>query len=682
MKRYKIQNLDCANCAAILEEKLNHFPGVRRVSINFASETISIDADDITSVINEAKKHEPGIFFHDIDDQTEIKPFKNEIIPLAAAAVLSLCAFALSKYSFELPPYSILALYVSAWMIAGYNVLFSSFRNISRGIIFDENFLMTISTVCAFIVGAPAEAAGVMIFYNAGELLQNRALRRSRKSISSLLSLKSEQAIVLRNGAEERVHPGTIKPGETIRVLAGMRIPLDGTVSRGESALDVSALTGESIPKSVSQGTEVLSGSVNTTGVIDITVTKSLSESYVSRILSLVEDASQRKARTEKFITRFARYYTPAAVAAAALTAIIPWLLMGADPKDSFYRACVLLVISCPCALVISVPLGYFGGIGGAARKGILLKGSSVIDSLAKIKTAVFDKTGTLTKGKFSVTGITTYNGFDKDTVLSLAASACRGSSHPVSTAVASARGNTPEASWHKEHPGKGMESLVSGRTILAGNRKLLDSFNITIPDGTSASGIYIAIDGKTAAEISIEDSPKDDAAQAVRTLSLSGIRTIMLTGDNRTAAREIAEKLGIDDVRSELLPHQKVEELEKTMRNSGAGSVAFIGDGINDAPVLARADCGIAMGLAGSDAAIESADAVIMNDSPAKVFEAVTHARRTKKIIMQNIVFALGIKAMFAVLGIFGIAQMWEAVFADTGVALLAVFNSMRVLK
>jgi Zn2+/Cd2+-exporting ATPase len=682
MKHFKIQNLDCAHCAITLEEKLRAFPGVRRVSINFASETLSIDADDVMPVIDEAIRHEPGISIHNMDDTVKEKSIMSDIVTLSAAIILSVGAFALSKLQIKMPDYSLTAFYISAWLIAGYNVLITSFKNILRGKIFDENFLMSISTICAFVVGAHAEAAGVMIFYNAGELLQERALRRSRSHINSLLELKSEQAIVLRDNAEERVHPKTINPGETIRVLAGMRVPLDGIVSRGESELDVSALTGESLPRSVSKGAEVLSGSVNTTGSIDITVTKVLSESYVSRILRLVEESSQKKARTEKFITRFARYYTPAAVGAAALTALIPWLFMGSDPKESFYRACVLLVISCPCALVISVPLGYFGGIGGAARRGILLKGSSVIDSLAKIKVAVFDKTGTLTKGQFSVTGITPANGFGTETVMNLAAAVCKGSTHPVSRAVALSQKSHTKTESHREYPGMGVEAVINGTHVLAGNEKLMKHFNVSADKSDSPAVLFIAVDKIHAGTILLSDSSKEDSARAMRDLSRSGIKTVMLSGDNKTAALAIADLLGIDEVRAELFPHQKVEEIEKIMARSGKSSVAFIGDGINDAPVLARADCGIAMGAFGSDAAVESADAVIMNDSPLKVHEAIMHARRTKTIITQNISFALGVKAVFAVLGIFGIAQMWEAVFADTGVALLAVFNAMRVLK
>jgi Cd2+/Zn2+-exporting ATPase len=681
MKRFKIQNLDCAHCAIKLEERLREFPGVRHVAVNFASETLTIDAEDIDSAIYEAKRQEPGINIVASESEKKEKKISGDILTLAAASALSIGAFALSRFAPAVPAHAVTAMYLAAWLVAGYNVLLSSFRNIIRGTVFDENFLMTISTVCAFIVGAPAEAAGVMIFYNAGELLQERALRRSRAGISDVLSIKNEQAIVVRNGREERVSPESVSPGETIRVFAGMRVPLDGVIRKGKTAFDVSALTGESVPVNAEEGSEILSGSVNTAGVVDITVTKILSESYMSKVLRLVEESSARKARTEKFITRFARYYTPAAVAAAALTAVIPWIFLGTDPKDSFYRACVLLVISCPCALVISVPLGYFGGIGGAARKGILIKGSAVIDALAGTKTAVFDKTGTLTSGKFSVTDITAYNGFDSGETIRLAAAACSASTHPISRAIAERVPDAPAALSHTEHPGMGMEAVVSGKTVLAGNKRLMEKAGITVPE-SSSTGIFVAIDSIPAAYISVEDTPKSDAADAVRELSGNGIDVVMLTGDGKAAATSIAGRLDIRDVRSELLPHRKVEEIESIMKHSSGGSVVFVGDGINDAPVLARADCGIAMGGLGSDAAIESADAVIMNDSPLKAHEAVIHAKKTKKIIMQNIAFALGVKAAFAFLGVFGIATMWEAVFADTGVALLAVFNAMRALR
>jgi Cd2+/Zn2+-exporting ATPase len=524
-----------------------------------------------------------------------------------------------------------------------------------------------------------------MLFFKIGEFFQESSVNRSRRSIKALIAIRPEYANLLRAGFYEKVDPGEVCVGDTIMVKPGERVPLDGVVIDGSSWLDTSALTGESTPRGVHVGEMALAGSVNSSGALTLEVKKTASESSVSRILTLVEEASGRKARTEKFITTFARYYTPVIVGIALLMALTLPFVLKISFQESAYRAFILLVISCPCALVVSIPLGYFGGIGGASRKGILVKGSQVLDALSRIRTVVFDKTGTLTRGLFSVSGIFPQNGFSSDELLYLAAEAEYHSNHPIALSLRNAcagRLQPDDIEKYSEVPGYGVTAFIKGKRVIAGNDRILHREGIDHPvccvEGTV---IHAAVDGVYAGYIILEDEPKADAQTAISEIEKLGLHAILLTGDGHDAAQSLSQRIGIREFHADLLPEDKVTEFEK-IQKLYHGKVAFVGDGVNDAPVIARADVGIAMGAFGSDAAVESADCVIMTDSPSKVAEAIIHARRTRRIVIQNIVCALGIKLIFATLGIFGIATMWEAVFADMGVALLAIANAMRVMK
>jgi Cd2+/Zn2+-exporting ATPase len=546
---------------------------------------------------------------------------------------------------------------------------------------------MTIATLGAFAIDQMPEAMAVMLFYVVGELFQDIAVNRSRKSIKALLEIKPEYANLLVNGETTKVSPESIKVGDTIIVKAGEKIPLDGVVTDGISFVDTSALTGESVPRKLKEKDIALSGTINQTGVLTIKVTKIFSESSVSKILELVENATAKKAETEKFITTFAKYYTPIVVIGALLLAILPPLLIsGQTFSEWIYRALVVLVISCPCALVISIPLGYFGGIGSASRKGILVKGSNFLDALTQVKTVVFDKTGTLTKGEFKVSEVVTSNGFTKEQILEYAAYAETNSNHPVAKSISDAYGNDIDSKRIKrveEISGHGIKAVIDGQTVLACNDKLLHKENIAHPlCNVQGTVVHVAIGATYAGYIIISDALKDDAVEAIEKLKARNILTVMLTGDNKFAAAAFAKKLNIDKYFYELLPEDKVKHIENLMQAGKGGKVAFVGDGINDAPVIARADIGIAMGALGSDAAIETADIVLMTDSPSKVAIAIEVAKRTRKIVWQNIYFAMGVKLVFIVLGVFGVATMWEAVFGDMGVALIAVFNAIRILK
>jgi len=527
----------------------------------------------------------------------------------------------------------------------------------------------------------------VMLFYVTGELFQDIAVGRSRKSIKALLEIKPEFANLVANSITTKVSPESIRVDDIIIVKAGEKIPLDGVVLEGTSFVDTSALTGESVPRRLKENDIALSGTINQTGMLTIRVTKLFSESSVSKILELVENAASKKAETEKFITTFAKYYTPLVVIFALMLAVLPPLLFYGQTFDQWiYRALVVLVISCPCALVISIPLGYFGGIGNASRKGILVKGSNFLDALNQVKTVVFDKTGTLTNGVFKVTETVTSNGYSKVQILEYAAYAEANSNHPIAKSILEAFGKDIEKQRIKEVEeisGHGIKALIDNKIVLAGNDKLLHKENIVHPvcnvDGTV---VHVAIDTVYAGYIIISDTLKDDAIMAIEKLKAKNIQPVMLTGDNQFAAASFAKKLNIDKYFYELLPEDKVRHIERLMAESIGGKVAFVGDGINDAPVIARADIGIAMGALGSDAAIETADVVLMTDSPSKVVDAIDIAKRTRTIVWQNIYFAMGVKLIFIVLGIFGIATMWEAVFGDMGVALIAIFNSIRILK
>ena len=558
-------------------------------------------------------------------------------------------------------------LFFLAYIIAGWDVIFKAAKNITKGHVFDENFLMSAATIGALCIKEYPEAVMVMILYQIGEYFQHKAVEKSRHSISELMDIRPDYA----NLCGEKVSPREVKVGDIITVNTGEKIPLDGIVTEGHASLDTSALTGESVPRTVSTGDSVISGCINLNGVLKIKVTKEFGESTVTKILELVEHASSKKARTEKFITKFAAYYTPAVVILALMIAFIPPLFITGNWIE---RALTFLVISCPCALVISIPLSFFAGIGSASKNGILIKGSNYLELLAKPDTVVFDKTGTLTKGVFKVREIHS----DEPDFLKYAAYAESASSHPIAAAIREAYGQEiPEQNNIEEIAGLGIKAIIDGKEILAGSAKLVK----TEPINTDGSVVYVSINGNYCGYIVIADEVKNDSKETIEKLKTLGIKTVMLTGDSKNTADKVQKKLGVDNAFAELLPEDKVNKLEKIIKTAG-GSVIFVGDGINDAPVLTRADVGIAMGGLGSDAAIEAADAVIMDDSPSKLITSIKIARKTMRIVKQNIVFALGVKALFLILGGIGIMTMWGAVFADVGVALLAVLNSLRTLR
>ena len=577
---------------------------------------------------------------------------------------------------------------VAAYVTAGYDVVKKAVRNIGHGQVFDENFLMTIATIGAFVTGEIAEGVMVMLLYQIGEWFQQYAVGKSRNSITELMDIRPDYANALRDGEIETVDPDEVEIGETILVKPGEKVPIDGVVTKGESYVDTSALTGEAIPKRVAECDEVLSGFINDNGLLEIKTTKEFDESTVSKILELVENASSRKAKSENFITKFAKYYTPIVVVGALLLAFLPTILGSNLGLDQWIiRACTFLVISCPCALVISVPLGFFGGIGGAAKEGILIKGSNYMESLANIRTVVFDKTGTLTEGTFKVNKIVGL-GESEDKILELAAICESYSNHPIAVSLRMAYGKDIDGSNLSdvcESKGMGVSCSIDGQRIYVGNQKLLKEKGIDIPVVDEiGTVVYVARENKCLGYIIIADEIKEDAKSLVEALKMQGIKTtVMLTGDKKEIAEKVAASIGIDKVCSELLPQEKVSNLEKLLEEEkGKGSLAFVGDGINDAPVLTRADIGFAMGAMGSDAAIEAADVVIMNDQPSKIADAIKVSKKTIAIVKENIVFALGVKILFLLLGALGMINLWMAVFADVGVAFLAILNSMRALK
>ena len=583
------------------------------------------------------------------------------------------------------------AVFAAAYALAGWDVLWASCRNILRGEVFDENFLMAVASLGAMALGDFAEGAAVMLFYQVGEWFQAYAVGRTRGSIAALMDIRPDFATVLRAGQPLRLDPEAVRVGETLLVRPGERVPLDGTILKGESTLDTAALTGESLPRPVRPGDQAPSGCINLSGLLEIRVDRHYGDSTVARILRLVEEAAERKARTEAFITRFARVYTPFVCGAALLLALLPPLLLGGAWGDWVYRALTFLVISCPCALVISVPLSFFGGIGAASRRGVLLKGSNALETLAHVRAVVFDKTGTLTQGAFAVTQTLPAPGFGRDALLDLAAHAESASTHPLAKAVAAAAPGPvdPAAVTDlREHAGRGVSATVKGRAVLAGNAALLHDNAIPAPTLGDLPGtaILLAVDGAYAGAILLQDRPKPDAKAAIDALRRAGVRqTVMLTGDNAPAARAVAQTLGLDAWHAGLLPADKVAHVERLLAETRAADpkarLAFVGDGINDAPVLARADLGVAMGALGSDAAIEAADVVLMDDRPSRLPTAIRIARGTLAIAWQNIVFAIGVKAAILLLGALGLANLWMAVFADVGVAFLAILNAIRAL-
>ena len=610
------------------------------------------------------------------------KKQKHLLVRIIVAAVLFAAGGLL-----HLEGWAELGVYLVCYAVIGWDIVWKAITNILHGQVFDENFLMTIATVGALILGEHSEGVAVMLFYQVGEWFQSYAVSKSRRSITSLMDIRPDYANIEKDGKLIQVDPEDVKIGDTIIVKPGERVPLDGKIIKGSSTLDTSALTGESMPREVEAGMEVISGCINQTGILTIQTTKEFGESTVAKILDLVENVSDKKGRMENFITRFARYYTPVVVFAALALAVLPPLVTGQAFSIWIYRALTFLVISCPCALVISIPLSFFGGIGGASKIGVLVKGSNYLEALAYTETVVFDKTGTLTKGSFAVTEIQA-NGMTDEELLELAAYAEDYSNHPISLSIQKAYGKKIDNSRItdvQEIAGHGVQAVIDGMTVLAGNAKLMEREHIPYT-ASNAIGtvVYVAFDGRYAGCIVIADEIKADAPAAIKTLKAAGIRqTVMLTGDADAVGQDVAHRLGLDRAYTELLPADKVDRVEELLaQKSDKGMLAFVGDGINDAPVLARADVGIAMGALGSDAAIEAADVVLMTDEPSKIAAIMQIARKTIRISNENIVFALGVKFLVLILGAVGCANMWAAVFADVGVSVIAILNAIRAMR
>lgn len=694
MKKYFLKNMDCASCAAKIERNLAKLEEVKFVNVNFANATMTIEAENLQKVKDVIIKLEPEI---EITEATQKQQFitadeinENRTTILKAVSALALLVTGLVfEEQLRGTPYWWLeyAIFISAYAISGWKVIHTAFRNIARGRVFDEQFLMTIATLGAFAINEMAEAVAVMLFYVVGEFFQDVAVSRSRRSIKALLEIKPEYANLKSDEGFVKISPEQAKPGDIIMVKPGEKIPLDGLVMEGESLVDTAALTGESVPRRIAEKKEVLAGMINLSGSLIVEVKKTFGESSIAKILDMVENAASKKTKTEKFISTFAGYYTPAVVFGAALLAIIPPLLIpDALFSEWLYRALVVLVISCPCALVISIPLGYFGGVGGAARRGVLVKGSNFLDALTKVKTVVFDKTGTLTKGEFKVSEIVSFNDFTKEQLLDYAAHAETGSNHPIAKSITEAFDlpiNHERIGQTQEISGLGIRSSIDGKEVVVGSDRLLHNDRIERPEGeVNGTVAHVSVDRVYAGYLIISDALKDDSAGTIAELKSRNIKTVMLTGDNESATQSFAKSLGIDRYYAGLLPEDKVKHIEGIINENEGGKTVFVGDGINDAPVIARADIGIAMGALGSDVAIETADVVLMTDSPSKVVEAIDIANRTRNIVWQNIIFSLGVKMAFITLGIIGVASMWEAVFGDIGVALIAVFNAGRILK
>jgi len=692
-KKLKLDGLGCANCAYKIEEALKK-RGFVSASINFVTKELEIEGDvgkakrviksvepNIRVIENEKNDHD---FAHQHDDE---KNSKNMLFFIISSVALFVTGLVMSYYNFN--SVSVIGIFATSYLLVGWKVLKNAFVNSIRGKLFDENFLMTVATLGAFAIKEYPEAVAVILFYMIGEFLQDSALNKSRRSIKALLDLKADYANLKVENKVVKVRPDELNIGDVIIVNPGEKIPVDGVTIEGNSNVDTSALTGESTPRVMMKGSKILSGMINLTSLLTVEVTRKLEESTISRILRLVQDATARKAKTERFITKFARYYTPVVVGLAAVVAVIPPLITGDPFSEWFYRALVLLVISCPCALVLSIPLGYFGGIGKSAKEGVLVKGSNFLDILSGAKVVAFDKTGTLTKGVFKITKTETRNGFTQKEIIKFAALAEVHSGHPIALAIKEAYGEEIEMAQIKdlqEIAGYGVRTTLKNNVeIMVGNDRLLHRFKIEHDTCHVARTVaHVVIDKKYAGYMVISDELKEDAYEAVKRLRELGIKKIlMITGDNNDVAENIAKQLELDEFHAELMPEDKVrviEELKEKM--TPKDKMVFVGDGINDAPVIARADVGIAMGALGSDAAIETADIVIMDDRPSKLPMVIEIARKTQRIVWQNIVFALGVKVAFIGLGIIGVTTMWEAVFADVGVAIIALFNAMRILK
>lgn len=722
-----LEGIDCANCAAKVERGVATVPGVTSSNVNFMTETLSFEVvggnkNDVlahvkqtigtlepdvvlrkkvdgTLIGNGTESHKDTVSIESISvkDETSHKQtnraflvnlFGNKTKMTIIRLILGLGVLATGMF-LPMDGQASLGLFIMAYLITGYDVVGRAIRNIFRGQVFDENFLMTIATLSAFYIQEYPEAVAVMLFYQVGEVFQDIAVSKSRRSIADLMDIRPDYANLVTGNNVEKVAPEAINIGDIILIRPGEKVPLDGKVVEGTSAMDTSALTGESVPRSVKPEDSILSGFINKNGLIKVVVEKPFAESTVKKILDLVQNASGRKAPTEQFITKFARYYTPIVVIAAALLAIVPPLLVpGATFNEWIYRASIFLVISCPCALVVSIPVGFFGGIGSASRKGILVKGSNFLEGLNDLRYVVMDKTGTLTKGKFELTAIEPKNGINSEQLLELAAYAEAHSTHPIADSIKERYGRDikeERITAYNEISGHGIQATIGGKEVLAGNARLMDKFSVGFTEVQEiGTVVYLAVDKVYTGHLLISDAIKDDAIESIAEMKKLGIKNIiMLTGDSKKVGEAVANKLGITEVYSELLPQDKVAKFEEILsRKEKNEKVAFVGDGINDTPVLARSDIGIAMGGLGSDAAIEAADVVLMDDRPSKIVTAMQVAKNTRRIVWQNIFFALGVKGLFLVLGAFGIATMWEAVFADVGVTVIAVLNSMRILN
>lgn len=701
-KEILLEGLCCANCAGKIEREASNIGGVKSAVVDFVSTKLIMEIDHpsktneiMDKVTNIVHRIEPDVKVIEIENKSRISQNKTheqeheginktEIIRFAVGAVIFGIATAMNfSNAIEL------ILFLISYVLVGGEVVLRAIKNIRNGQLFDENFLMSIATVGAFAIGQYPEGVAVMLFYQLGEMFQDMAVNRSRKSITALMDIRPDFANLKIGNDIKKVTPEEVTIGDVIVVKPGEKVPLDGKIIEGRSMIDTSALTGESVPREVGIGDNILGGVINKNGLLTIEVEKEFGDSTVAKILDLVQNASSKKAPTENFITKFARYYTPAVVFSAIALAVIPPLVIeGATFSQWLYRALSFLVVSCPCALVVSIPLSFFGGIGGASKNGILVKGGNYLEALNNVEVVVFDKTGTLTKGVFKVTDVKPQNNITKEELIAFAAYAESYSNHPIATSILRAYGkqiDKDSVDNYEELSGHGVKVKALGKEILAGNHKLMDEENIPYEQvETIGTVVHVAIDKQYAGYIVISDEVKEDSAKAIKALKALGIKkTVMLTGDNNTVGTKVAKELGLDEVYAELLPDQKVEKLELLDKGKSLrGKLIFVGDGINDAPVLARADIGIAMGGVGSDAAIEAADVVIMTDEPSKIASAIKIAKKTRTIVMQNIVFALGIKLILLVLVALGMGTMWEAVFGDVGVALLAVLNAMRAMK
>jgi len=697
-REFTLKGLSCAGCAAKIESAVKKMENVEYASVNLAAAKLRVEtAEDISADIHKIVENIVHTYEPDVEVLEYIRAkravndtvSRPKILWLSAGAVAFMCGI-LFQYVFDISGggYVAAVLFAFSYLLLGGKVLIRMVKNITKGRIFDENFLMGFATLGAIAIGKPAEAVTVMLFYQIGEFFQEMAVAKSRKRISDLMDIRPDYANLKQSGEIIKVAPETVRIGDLIVVKPGEKIPLDGTVIEGEAFLDWAALTGESIPRRASPGDTVLSGCINQNGVLTIRATQTFDESTVSKILDLVENAADKKAPTETFITKFARYYTPAVVGFAALLAVIPPLFFGGIWTDWISRALIFLVISCPCALVVSIPLGFMGGIGGASKKGILVKGGNFLEALANLDMVMFDKTGTLTRGVFAVTEIQPAGGFSESELLEATANAEAFSNHPIAVSILKAfdgEVDKDRLTHYEEIAGHGVSVKAGSISILAGNEKLMTKMGIDFTAHQSiGTKVYVAIDGVYAGCIVITDEIKPDSRGLVDSLKKLGVRkTVMLSGDTLQIANAIASEIKLDEVYADLLPQEKVEKVEMlSKQKQPKKTLAFVGDGINDAPVLAMADVGVAMGGLGSDAAIEAADVVLMTDEPGKLVEAIEIARFTKRVVWQNIVASLGIKFLFLFLATLNVSSLWEAVFADVGVSLLAVFNSMRVMR